>query len=57
MDRFRLLGREMPQLGRRTLDLLHVACALEIGASAFLTFDKRQASLAKRAGLATPACA
>lgn len=46
------LSREhTPQLGCRTLDVLHVACALELGASAFLTFDERQRRLARRVGL------
>ena len=36
------------------MDILHVACAVEIGASAFLTFDKRQAELARFAGLEVP---
>jgi len=35
----------------RSLDILHVAAALVIGAVDFVTFDKRQASLATKAGL------
>jgi predicted nucleic acid-binding protein len=35
----------------RTLDTLHVACALELGAREFWTFDERQAKLAKATGL------
>jgi predicted nucleic acid-binding protein len=42
-----------PRLGVRTLDSLHVACALELKAERFLTFDERQAKLAKAAGLKT----
>jgi predicted nucleic acid-binding protein len=42
-----------PQLGTRTLDTLHVASALELGASEFWTFDQRQQKLAKAVGLAT----
>jgi predicted nucleic acid-binding protein len=42
------------KLGTRSLDVLHVACALELGASEFLTFDKRQAALAKAAGMSVP---
>jgi predicted nucleic acid-binding protein len=42
-----------PRLGTRTLDTLHVACALELGAECFLTFDDRQKKLAKAAGLKT----
>jgi predicted nucleic acid-binding protein len=37
--------------GQRTLDLLHVAIALVIGAKMFLSFDKRQRGLAAAAGL------
>lgn len=37
--------------GQRTIDLLHVAFALECGAKIFLSFDHRQRSLAKAAGL------
>ena len=37
--------------GQRTIDLLHVAFALECGAKLFLSFDNRQRRLAKAAGL------
>ncbi len=37
--------------GQRTIDLLHVALALESGAKIFLSFDARQRKLAKAAGL------
>lgn len=40
-----------PKLGVRTLDSLHVACALELKARQFWTFDDRQAKLAKAEGL------
>jgi predicted nucleic acid-binding protein len=39
-------------LGSRTLDILQVAIALELHADVFFTFDKDQAKLAKRTGLA-----
>jgi predicted nucleic acid-binding protein len=39
------------EVGTRTLDVLHVAAALEIGLRHFLTFDERQSALAVRAGL------
>jgi predicted nucleic acid-binding protein len=46
------LGRRFgPQLGMRTLDTLHVACALELKAERFWTFDERQGKLAKAVGL------
>ena len=37
--------------GQRTIDLLHVAIALESGAKTFLSFDQRQRKLAKVVGL------
>jgi predicted nucleic acid-binding protein len=40
-----------PKLGMRTLDTLHVACALELKAERFWTFDDRQAKLAKAQGM------
>ncbi len=38
-------------IGCRSADLFHVAAALEIGCELFLTFDQRQASMARAAGL------
>jgi hypothetical protein len=38
-------------LGCRSLDVLHVACALELGRIDFLTFDRRQQKLAVAAGM------
>jgi predicted nucleic acid-binding protein len=40
-----------PKLGTRSLDVLHVACALELKLRQFLTFDGRQQRLAAAAGL------
>ena len=52
--RARQLSRKWTSLlGTRTLDLLHVAAALDLRANALYTFDGRQAALAKAAGLAT----
>lgn len=48
-----LARRYGPRLGVRTLDSLHVACALELKAERFWTFDERQAKLAKAEGLKT----
>ena len=39
-------------LGCRTLDIIHVAAAVVLGAKEFVTFDTRQGALAKQAGLA-----
>lgn len=46
-----LARRHGPRLGIRTLDSLHVAAALELGADAFWTFDERQAKLALAVGI------
>jgi predicted nucleic acid-binding protein len=46
-----LARRHGSKLGIRTLDSLHVACALELKAERFWTFDDRQANLAKAEGL------
>ena len=50
-----LARRYGPTLGVRTLDSLHVACALELKARNFWTFDERQARLAEAVGLVTKA--
>jgi predicted nucleic acid-binding protein len=49
-----LARRHGPKLGVRTLDSLHVACALELKAERFWTLDDRQAKLARAEGLKTP---
>ena len=46
-----LAATNVEALGVRSADLLHVALALVLKASVFLTFDTRQAGLAKAAGL------
>ncbi len=43
------------RVGARAIDLLHVACALLLESEVFLTFDQRQAELAKAEGLSVPA--
>jgi predicted nucleic acid-binding protein len=45
--------RHTPKLGTRPLDVLHVACALELNSRYFLTFDQRQRMLASAVGLKT----
>jgi predicted nucleic acid-binding protein len=51
MSRFMELSLKTQKLGCRTLDILHVAYALEIGATRFITFDQRQGKLANQVGL------
>ena len=48
---FHRLSRETPRTGCRTMDIFHVACALQIPSCRFLTFDGRQGKLARLAGL------
>ena len=40
-----------PAIGCRSLDIMHVALALSIGANRLLTFDQKQSQLALAAGL------
>ncbi len=47
----RLSREHSPRIGARAADVLHVACALELGLRHFLTFDQRQRDLAAAAGL------
>ena len=51
---FRELSEETPQLGCRTLDILHVAYAKLLAPDSFVTFDARQRQLADHAGLHVP---
>jgi predicted nucleic acid-binding protein len=46
-----LSRRYSAQFGTRSLDVLHVACALELQAKHFLSFDQRQIALAETVGL------
>ena len=46
-----LSARHAATVGCRTLDLVHVAAALAVGATAFLTFDARQKEVARLEGL------
>jgi predicted nucleic acid-binding protein len=48
LDRAAELSREhTASLGTRTLDVLHVASALTLGCRRFITYDERQAKLAR----------
>jgi len=52
LSRAAKLSREYSRhLGTRTLDVLHVASALELGFSIFISFDIRQQNLVKAVGL------
>lgn len=46
-----LSAQHTAAMGNRSIDILHVATALHIGAKQFLTLDAQQAALAKAAGL------
>ena len=48
---FRRLSEQTPGNGCRTMDILHVACALQLDPVHFVSFDARQRSLAAAAGL------
>ena len=45
--RFRELAKRTPEFGCRTMDIVHVACALVLEPEMFISFDKRQRALAK----------
>jgi predicted nucleic acid-binding protein len=49
-----LSARHTVERGHRGFDILHVAAALEMGASEFLTFDHNQSRLAQVVNLKTP---
>ena len=54
VERAMLLARDhSAKLGTRTLDVFHVACALELKADILFTFDELQRSLAKAVHLRT----
>lgn len=46
-----LSRRHSVTLGTRSLDVLHVACALELGHRIFVSYDSRQQNLARAVGL------
>ena len=48
---FRSLAKWTPETGCRTMDILHVACAMQIAPVAFVSFDERQLTLARKASL------
>jgi len=50
----RLSALHSEKLGTCSLDIVHVASALVLGSASFLTFDRRQAALARVSGLKVP---
>jgi predicted nucleic acid-binding protein len=50
--RARQLSRQLtPRFGTRSADILHVAAALELGATSFFSFDLQQRKMAEAVGL------
>ena len=47
----RLSGQWVAQLGTRAFDVVHVAAALEFGATGFFSFDLQQRKMAQAVGL------
>lgn len=54
MRTFERLSAKTMDTGCRTMDILHVACALQMPIKQFVTFDDRQKKLAKSEGLPVP---
>lgn len=55
LNRAATLSRKYSRtFGTRSLDVLHVASAIELGFSSFLSFDDRQLNLARAVGLKLP---
>ncbi len=50
----RLITTHTVRHGARSMDLLHVATALELGATEFLSFDLKQRRIAEAEGLVLP---
>jgi len=50
-DDFNACSCSTPRLGCRTMDILHVACAVQLDPDYFISFDARQRALAAHAGL------
>lgn len=48
---FRSLTKYTSEIGCRTMDILHVACAMQLAPVTFVSFDERQKALARKASL------
>lgn len=51
MEEFRRICRKTAEIGSRTLDIQHVACALLLKPNSFISYDERQRKLATKVGL------
>ena len=51
MTTFVQLAHQTPRFGCRTMDVFHVACAVQLEPTSFVSFDSRQRSLAEHAGM------
>jgi predicted nucleic acid-binding protein len=51
MNTFVDLARHTPDFGCRTMDTLHVACALQVAPASFVSLDSRRRRLAGHAGM------
>lgn len=51
LERFRVVAARASETGCRTMDVMHVAAALELEASMLVSFEERQRRLAELAGL------
>ena len=51
LKEFHRLSRFTPELGCRSMDILHVACASILSVDRFISYDHRQRALAERVGL------
>lgn len=51
MDDYKRLSAMTQKTGCRTMDILHVACAVQLQPEQFISFDERQKKLAARVGM------
>jgi predicted nucleic acid-binding protein len=51
VEEFRRICPETAEMGSRTLDVQHVACALLLKPDSFISYDERQRKLAAKLGL------
>lgn len=51
MTTFVELAQQTPRFGCRTVDIFHVACAVQLDPTCFVSYDSRQRKLADHAGM------